>query len=86
MLTMRRIQGAACRIRCGGSSLTARLAIGGDDYGDVDPGVLDSALPARAVLNRLWDEPRCRAQLVPMWRNACEEVGRAPPSRRWQQV
>ncbi len=86
MLQTRRAQGATCRIRCGGASLTGRLAVGGEEFNDVDPWILDAALPVRAVLNKLWDEPRRRAELVRMWRLASDEIGNAPAGERWRHV
>ncbi len=40
MYQLRRIHGSVVRVRCGGSSLTCRLAIGGSNYEDFDPQVL----------------------------------------------
>ncbi len=86
MLLTRRAQGATCRIRCGGASLTARLAVGGEEFEDVDPWVLDAALPVRAILNIIWDQPQRRGELVRMWRLASDEVGNAPATERWRRV
>ncbi len=86
MRMVRRAHGATCRIRCGGASLTTRLAIGGESYKDIDPFVIDGTAPVIAVLSKLWDEPRRRAELVPMWRQACDEVAEAAEHRRWRNV
>ncbi len=82
----RQMQGATCRVRGGGSSLTARLAVGGPDYAEFDPWVLDAPAPVRAVLDRIWDEPRLRSELVRMWLRAKTEVYDAPPGKRWSSV
>ncbi len=83
---MRRAQGTTCRVRCGGTSLTTRLAVGAEDKGEADTGVLDCTRPVAALLRKVWDEPRHRSELVPMWRRAAEEVGGARESQRWRQI
>ncbi len=82
----RRAQGATCRIRCGGTSLTTRLAVGGDDYNEIDPWVLDCAAPLRALTSKLWDEPRRRAEMVMMWRAAVDEIGDGDSDIKWRNI
>ncbi len=86
MNLIRRMQGNACRVRGGGTSLTARLAIGGEAFGDIDPWILDCSAPVFALLSKLWDEPRCRSELVPLWRKASEEIAKAPERSRWKNI
>ncbi len=71
---LRRVCGAATRIHCGGSSLTARLAVGGDKWAEADPAVLDAGLPLFCVLCRLWDDVSSRAHFVFMWNHATQQV------------
>ncbi len=71
---LRRYRGAFTRIRCGGASLTAKLATAGIRYGDVDPAVTFVAPPFRAVHEYLWDFPRARFGFVNSWRMATREV------------
>ncbi len=42
----RRLQAAASLVKAKGSSLTARLAIGGGQYAEADPAVLEAAPPS----------------------------------------
>ncbi len=86
MRTIRRAQGTTCRVRCGGASLTARLAIGGEKFTEADPWVLDNPAPIISVLSRVWDEPRRRSELVVMWRKVRAEMADMDPRRKWRSV
>ncbi len=48
--------------------------------------VLDSAAPMRSILSKLWDDPRRRAELVIMWRQAQDEIEKVDDTRRWRNV
>ncbi len=63
----RRVQAAAVRIRAAGSSLTAKLAIGGEQWRDADPSVLEVVPPFITILNTSWDQPRLRSEMVDAW-------------------
>ena len=69
-----RVHAAATRIACASSSTTARLAIGGADYSEADPAVLDVGAPFIRVISKLWDEPKCRAEFARMWHAAADTV------------
>ncbi len=77
MRDMRRLRGAFGRIKCGGSSLTAKLAIAGRKYTEADPAVLHVAPTLKSLLSMLWDFPRSRAGFIFAWRRAVREVGQA---------
>ncbi len=53
----RRIHAASSSIHCSGSSLTAKLAIGGHRYSEHDPGVLFCNPPLPPLLRKLWEQP-----------------------------
>ncbi len=69
----RRIRGAYTRIKCKGSSLTAKLATGGPKHADVDPAVRHPAPPLLSLMNMLWDMPRTRFAYVYAWRQAVRD-------------
>jgi hypothetical protein len=92
LLCLRRIYGAAVGISCGGSSLTARLALGGSSYVDLDPAVTDANPPLMALAARLWDDPTVRVDFVKAWsaaRRDAQEYGhtwhwvRGPVGAAW---
>ncbi len=84
--TRRRLRvmfGATARIGAGGSSLTAKLAIGGLKHADIDPWVATPSHPLKWVLARLWDEPPCRQDFVLTWRRYHAAVVNKSPHIRW---
>ncbi len=83
MRDMRRTMAAASRVKAGGSSTTARLAIGGQRYGESDPQVLLGNLPLIAVASKLWDDPRCRSDHVFAWRSARARLIPTAEAKRW---
>ncbi len=70
MRDVRRTRGAYARVRCGGASLTAKLALAGKNHKDADPAVLHAAPPLLAVAELLWDFPRMRHGFIYAWRAA----------------
>ena len=74
LLQLRRIYSAATGISCGGSSLTAKLAVGGSNYEDIDPATVDSNPPLLALASRIWDEPSFRNGFVRAWLAAKADV------------
>ena len=72
--SLRKIHGAAARVTVAGTSLTAKLAVAGDDYSDADPAVLDAGGPLVSVLSHIWDVPEARAEFVSMWNAAVDIV------------
>ncbi len=83
---MRRIQAASSTIKASGSSTTAKLAVGGHNYADVDPAVALANPPLLMLAASLWDDPTSRADHVVAWRLAKREVECAAPSRVWRLV
>ncbi len=84
--TRRRLRvmfGATARIGAGGSSLTAKLAIGGAKHADIDPWVTTPSHPLKWVLARLWDEPPCRQDFVVTWRRYHASAADKAPHIRW---
>ncbi len=84
--TMRKLQGAASRISAGGASLTAKLAIGGDDFKDVDPAVLEPAPPLRQLLTILWDQPHARQAFIECWNATSLIFKRCGEPTAWQHI
>ncbi len=83
---MRKLQGAASRITAGGESLTAKLAVGGDDYKEVDPAVLDPAPPMRQLLSTLWDQPWSRQGFVECWNATARDFARCGETAAWKHI
>ncbi len=81
MLELRRIQASVGRIRASGASLTARLAVGGDRYHDVDPLIYIASPALQMVLSKIWDEPHTRADYARGWIAARNELSLLPPAR-----
>ncbi len=63
----RRIQAAATRVRAAGSSLTAKLALGGSEWQEAEPLVTEVAPPFITVINMIWDQPRTRSEIIDAW-------------------
>ncbi len=79
----RRIHAASVHVQCAGSSLTAKLAVGGTAYADHDPAVIHSNPTLMPLLRKLWDQPGCRGGVVMGWRRAQDEVANTPTSEQW---
>ncbi len=71
---VRRTHGCATTVSCHGSSLTAKLAIGGRDFNEFDLGVEEANPPLKLLLRKLWDHPTSRAKFVFGWRQARHEI------------
>ena len=67
MLALCRTMVAAAPIQAVGSSLTARLAIGGERWRESDPRVLFHNLPLRFLMGWLWDNLDARQPFVSSW-------------------
>ena len=74
MRDLRRSQGAVTGSSCGGSSLTSKLAIGGNEWREADPAVLDANWPLIDVASKLWDDPSSRQGFVFAWRQATRDM------------
>ena len=83
LLQLRRIYGAAVGVSCGGSSLTARLALGGNKYEDIDPAAIDSNPPLLALACRIWDDPKVRYDFIKAWSAARAEAGQCGCKWNW---
>ncbi len=83
---MRRAQASGTKVRCGGSSLTARLALAGPKGEDLDPAVTLCNPALEVVTARVWDDKRSRSQLVKMWLRARDELKDEPMKRRWAKI
>ncbi len=80
MNDLRRAQAAAGRVKAGGSSLTARLAIGGANFEDIDPAVYLGSAALHAVCAKLWDELAARFPYIKGWLQARRELAATHPS------
>ncbi len=80
----RRIQAAASRISASGSSLTAKLALGGEQWCEADPAVLEVAPPFISIIELIWDQPHNRGYVIDAWRQARDTLTGCPPRRRWK--
>ncbi len=86
MYDMRRLHVTSARVKCKGASLTGRLAVGGDGYQEHDPEILFHNPPLGKILEKIWDEPWTRSDMVRSWYSAREEVGQAAKGKRWAVV
>ncbi len=82
----RRIQAAATRVRAAGSSLTAKLALGGSEWQEAEPLVTEVAPPFITVINIIWDQPRTRSEIIDAWRAAREDMMGCTIGQRWRLV
>ncbi len=82
----RGIQGATTSTQCGGASLTAKLALGGDCYQDTEPGVLLHNPPLRAILTLIWDRPDAREDVVRAHYSARDKMREHGPTGFWRVV
>ncbi len=85
-LMRRRMQAAALRIGASGSSLTSKLAVGGPDFGDCDPSVIDPSPQLGLLLQLLWDRPRLRADFLDCWRHLAEATVGLSAAQVWRQT
>ncbi len=86
MRRVRRLQGIMTRVKCKGSSLTAKLALAGPEAADADIATRHPAPPLKALLSLLWDCPRYRFPFIAAWRQACREVKGEGVKPHWQMV
>jgi hypothetical protein len=82
---VRKIMGSATGFSCGGSSLTARLAVGGKSHAELDPAVEDANPPLMALISRLWERPHMRADFVFAWR-AARSAATGEDAGKWHWV
>ncbi len=81
---LRRTQAATGKIKAGGASLTARLAVGGKNYTEADPAVYIGSASLHAVLCKIWDEPSARRSLVRGWSQARRELSVIHPTKAYR--
>ncbi len=86
MRAARRIRASASRVGASGSSLTAKLAIGGERYAEADPGVLMANPALKFVLEELWDRPQTRSDFIDIWTYTAKEFQRCSSSAAWRMV
>ncbi len=82
----RQLQAAASRVSASGSSLTARLALGGSGHADVDPAVMHSNPPLLMVAELLWDQPATRSEFMDAWRRWSQTRSHIAPQQTWRHV
>ncbi len=82
----RKMHAGIARVKCRGASVTARLALGGRDFQEADPAVIFCNPPFRKVLDKIWDYPKARGELVKMWLRAREAISEAASSQWWRRV
>ncbi len=81
---IRKVQASAGRVKSQSASLTARLAISGTNYEDMDPAVYIGSPALIAVASKLWDEPTARAGFAKAWLRARTELAKLHPARAWR--
>ncbi len=79
----RRIHAAAATVQCAGASLTAKLAIGGNNFGEYDPAILYCNPPLFPLLRKLWEQPSSRCDFSRCWWQARADIGDRPTSELW---
>ncbi len=82
----RRIHSASTGVQCGGASLTAKLALGGVNYQEHDPAVLQHNPPLKMILRQVWDVPRCRAAVAHAWYRARNVITQENGQPCWANV
>ncbi len=83
---MRSVVAATTYIKCSGASTSAKMALGGEKYGDVDPLIIHANPPLQAIISRAWDKPASRHQLVRSWMQARDELGSENNGTIWQKI
>ncbi len=73
-------------MRAAGASLTAKLALGGTNWTDSDPAVLEAAPPFVALVAMLWDQPRLRPDFIAAWHAARVRMVGCTKKQRWRCV
>ena len=76
----------AAPIQAIGASLSARLALGGDQAADIDPRVLFHNVPLKFIMSFLWDVAGSRQEFVRSWfllRERCAGLG---AKQLWQRI
>ncbi len=87
MRDVRRHVAATSRVRCSGSSTTAKLALGGPEkFDDVDPFITAGNEAMFQIAAKIWDEPNCRAELVKMWLHSRDDLQHLPEAARWREL
>jgi hypothetical protein len=86
MYLRRRMQAAASRIQASGSSLTAKLALGGVGWKESDPMVLEVAPPFGTIAALAWDQPKVRGDIADAWRQARDDMVGSSKKQRWAAV
>ncbi len=86
MRNLRMMMGSVSKVRAGGSSLTVKLALGGQGARDVDPLVTHGNTALDVVSAKLWDEPRTRRGLVTTWRKYVDLLDGKPTTEQWLQI
>ncbi len=80
---LRRMQAATSSIRACGSSTSAKLALGGRNFAESDPGVSHANPPLVELARTLWDRPETRADHIISWRRAKRDLERLPVGKIW---
>ncbi len=83
MRDARKIIASANAVSAAGSSLTAKLAIGGPQGNDAEPILRQGNIVVQAVLNRLWDRPQCRHRFVRTWSRARADLDDEHEGTNW---
>ncbi len=83
MRRIRILRGITTRVRCGGSSLTARLAVGGPRWEEADPQVLMGIPPLQRILDLIWDCPKRRSDVIDAWRRNRGTREEVEPAKAW---
>ena len=83
---LRRAIGSVDRVSAAGSSLTARLALGGVAAQDIDPAVIEPNPPLKEILRLLWDQPSVRRGFIWAWRFAQDRIFAVDNSKYWNEV
>ncbi len=86
MRDLRRTRGAVSKVKAGGASLTAKLALGGPKNQDVDPMITHGDKPLFALAAKLWDEPQRCGDMVKVWRKYQDQWEDCDVTQCWKNV
>ena len=86
MRDMCRAVAAAALVQAVGASLTARLAVGGEQAAEADPRVLQHNPPLKFLLGWLWDHPEELQQFVVSWYDLRDRSRHWSLKERWRNI
>ncbi len=67
MRDLRKMKAATARVRCAGTSMSVKLAVGGARGKDIEPLLTQGMEVVTEVFAYLWDPPLCRHTFIKTW-------------------